>query len=364
MDIFRFNNPEHPTKMQSGQIINGIRSKTWIERYRDASEFTLTGYIKSGIREALPVDTLISHTNTDEIMIVENHEILEKEGQEKEVQITGRSFETFLENRAVGSNKSWNDGEYSITGYSFAASASWIQTMFLIQGYILDVYTVNDADAINFCEVLTSVTGDGTIEARIIPLGDLYSRVLDFLAIDNCGIKTIRPNPLSPVEDPANFAIVIHRGVDRSGSVIFPNVGGDYLESNRKLKNCAFVHGKWFNVLVDDVHAEGYARRMLDVDASDIDDVDTMPVGPQQAIFVEAMRSRGKQALTQQKKIELVTVGISNGIQKAVYRKDYDLGDLITVTGEYGTSTQMRVGEYVEIEDENGFVSYPTLTAP
>ncbi len=42
MDLFRFLNPTAPTRLEQGEIINGLTSIMWIERYREAGEFTLT----------------------------------------------------------------------------------------------------------------------------------------------------------------------------------------------------------------------------------------------------------------------------------------------------------------------------------
>ncbi len=42
--------------------------------------------------------------------------------------------------------------------------------------------------------------------------------------------------------------------------------------------------------------------------------------------------------------------------------KTYDVGDIITVDGEYNATTTMRISEYVEIEDETGDSGYPTFS--
>lgn len=46
------------------------------------------------------------------------------------------------------------------------------------------------------------------------------------------------------------------------------------------------------------------------------------------------------------------------------YRDNYDIGDLVTVLGDYGQSAVMRIVEYAEIEDQTSFVGYPTLALP
>jgi len=73
MDVFTFLNPTSPTKMEQGVFVNGLLSKMWVERYRQAGEFRFTAKASSGVREQLPLGAFISHTDTHEIMVVDNH---------------------------------------------------------------------------------------------------------------------------------------------------------------------------------------------------------------------------------------------------------------------------------------------------
>ena len=78
MDIFTL---EHSgSSYKNGELINGIYKKQWIERYLDPGEFTLVCTPTDEIREKLAIGTLISHIDTEEVMIVEDHEIEEKVG--------------------------------------------------------------------------------------------------------------------------------------------------------------------------------------------------------------------------------------------------------------------------------------------
>jgi hypothetical protein len=45
------------------------------------------------------------------------------------------------------------------------------------------------------------------------------------------------------------------------------------------------------------------------------------------------------------------------------FREHYDVGDLVTVNGNYDVESVMRVTEHVEFQDENGQTGYPTLSA-
>jgi hypothetical protein len=69
----------------------------------------------------------------------------------------------------------------------------------------------------------------------------------------------------------------------------------------------------------------------------------------------------GNQVLAAQKETAIANAKIARNVKAYLYRKDFDLGDIITVLGNYDATSKMRVIEYVEIEDANGESSYPTL---
>jgi len=76
-----------------------------------------------------------------------------------------------------------------------------------------------------------------------------------------------------------------------------------------------------------------------------------------------AMQTRGRQALKSQKRIAITRTDISN-MSEYQFRRDYNIGDLVTVDGNFGEIAVMRVIEFVEIEDEEGTSAHPTLAFP
>lgn len=367
MDIFKFHNPIAPTKMEQGEIINGITSKTWIERYRDAGEFTLKAPVNSGLKEILPLGTFISHTDTYEIMIVENHEISEDSQNEAQIVITGRGYETFLENRIIGIDNIFPMSRTDLH-ISLASGYTADQVVSLINDLIANPLDLpNDVLPYVTVSALLVETGVLAPQPRNINRGPLYPAVIDLLKIDNLGIKVVRPSHLST--NP-NTAFVVHRGNDRRQSVAFSYETGeivtaDYLWSNKKVKNAALISGRYVTTTVT-TGATGYDRRWVFLDASYIDqglpgppDPSTLP-----SIYTisDQMQQVGRDFLNSQSIVQLAKAQVSKEGTKAVYRRDYDLGDLITVHGDYGVTGVMRVTEYAEVEDSNGSSGYPTLS--
>ena len=374
MEIISFTNPNAVTKMEQAVVVNGITSKTWIERYSTAGEFTFIGPVSTGLKEILSIGSFVSHTDSDDLMIVENQEINADSGNlDPDITITGRSFETYLEQRVVGANMAFPLSDVDgVVDYSLISEHTWNQAVTMIEDHILASALIDDTYQIPWVTVLSTVVPLGTETpetARTVKRGDLYNAVLDLLKIDNHGITVVRPGSTSPLgpTDP-NLAIVVHSGTDLTGSVSLSQASGevvnaDYLWSNKSLKNAALVTGKWVEMKVDPISSTEYGIRMMYIDGSDLDkDLTAAPTGTDLDAVVNAMNQLGREALLSQRELVLNKAETAKSGLSPMYRRDYFIGDLITVNGEFNETTTMRVSEHVEIEDSTGVSSYPTLT--
>lgn len=366
MDIVRFHNPTAPTKMESGQIVNELKTKMWIERYRECGEFTFTAAANSGMRDILPIGCFVTHVETSEIMIVENHEISDEKGKESELVITGRGLESDFENRVLDSNKT-SPYVGAVSDYNLAADESWNQAVTMLKDHLDATVLVDDDNAWPYLTISTNIPAGGTETARAIKRTNLHKALIEVLAIEELGVRVIRPGPLSPVPGTVNTTIEIHRGTDRSAEIVFSHDTGEiqsaeYLWSNKKLKNAAFVSGKWVQVWVEGSEIE-YSRRVLQVDATDIDNsFSVAPAGGDLTAVVAAMTQRGQDAIAAQNDISIVKAEVSRDALHKEFRTDFYVGDIVTVLGDYNELSTMRISEYVEIEDQNGKMGYPTLT--
>jgi hypothetical protein len=367
MDVFKFiSGAAEPTILTEGRMIQNAKSIMWTERYREPGEFEIVGQLSSGLREFLPIGTLISHADTLEVMFVENHEIDEDENSDPIIKITGRSLEAYLENRIVGSNGI--RAHSNITEYILAGNYTWLQIAVLINDHVNGNLYPDD----NFINIVTTsiVTGAGIVEPRNIRPDELHKTVLSLLEIDDLGIKVIRRNTFNaPNGSSAQTVFCIHKGTDKSNSVIFSWKARDldkldYLWSDKKSKNSAMVIGRYVNTFVDTPGVIHYNRRTMIVNADDIDgNLSAMPSGAQLTDIVNKMKVRGNQALHSQDRITITRADISD-ISQYHYRRDFNMGDLVTLDGNFGQIAVMRVVEYVEIQDENGETGHPTFSVP
>lgn len=347
--------------MEQAEIINGLKTKMWIERYRNAGEFKFTASASSGLRDVLPIGSFISHVDTSELMIVENHEISDQKDQESELVISGRGLETDFEQRALGSNKSFPF--VGVVGdYALSSDETWNQAVTMLKDHLYASDLLDDDNEWPYLTITTDIPAGGTEVARTIKRTDLHKALIDLLTIDEVGVKVIRPAP-----GDTNTTLLIHKGVDRSSEIIFSYDTGeiesaDYLWTNKASKNAAFVSGKWVQVWVDGSEI-GHERRVVSVDATDIDSsYSVAPAGGDLTAVIAAMTQRGTDAISARNDISLTKVEVSREVNQNQYRTDFNVGDLVTIQGDYNEVSTMRISEYVEIEDQNGYVGYPTLT--
>lgn len=363
MDFFKFNPTGEETFLEHGQIINNIERSMWIERYQSPGEFSLEAQLSTGIREFLPIGSIISHIDTLEVMIVDNHEIQETNQEDPKVITTGSSFPSFLENRIVGTSLARVDP--LIAPYILPVNDSWHQIVALINDHITS--TFDPDDEVSDITAVNSIIGSGTSIEREISRGTVLQEVQNLLKIDDIGFKTVRRNNFHGISTP-NTNIVIYKGVDRSSSVMFSWKSGDldsasYLFSQKNKKTSAMVVGQYVYVLIDNA-GDKYDRRTMIVDATDIDgNYGSVPAGGDLFNISVAMGTRGLQALAKQKEITITQTDVSE-TTKYQYRKDYNMGDLVTLDGNFNQTAIMRVVEYAEVEDENGKTGHPTLAIP
>lgn len=367
MELFKFIPGSDPSYLEQGEGLNKLKTATWIERYVEAGEITITAPVSSGLRDFIPLGTLVSHTDTEEVMIIENAEIDEDvEEGEPEIVLTGRSLETWLENRIVGEDMEHYAGlVLNYEPYILAFDTSWVQARELIRLHINDAteITTGNIDGIVPIDNQQHI-GTSTTSERLVNPTTVYAAVLELLAIDGFGIKTVRPN--ADNVDPLTTEIRIHNGVDRTASVIFSHIKGDlqkarYLWSNKSLKTDYYCVSTYLKARSDSA-SHGFNRRTMFVDCTDMDQaIDYADIGVDFDLGA-AMYARGEMLLRNQQSKSILSTNVSKN-SRYQFRKHYDVGDLVTVNGNYDISAIMRVTEHVEFLDENGESGYPTLSA-
>jgi hypothetical protein len=364
-------------------LIDGYDSMIWTERYREAGEFELKTFEVERILDLLPVDgpSLISHLATDEVMIVENHEITVDDEGTRILTVTGRSFETFLEQRVI---PGMTDIVYtSIKQYNTQGCAELVAWNAVVNASTHDVIIVtdhNEEDAVP--NVAISESTDVTTTTRDWFFEPMYSyeRLMEILTRNNLGVRCIRP-PIASAKivtfdtDDVNrgtihrtitsnvtdLCIDIYNGHNRTADVIFTVDQGhienpEYLFSIKNNKTVGHVASsvEWGPLYSDrETTWSGLARRIL-----------LLNFGNKFGSITENVHNIIMDKLESAVKKTRKTIFLDGEINSTApyrYGDDYFLGDTVTVLAEYGIQKSVKVTEYIWTEDASGNREYPTL---
>lgn len=374
MDVFTLDKVFY----RGGPIVKGIESILWVERYRDAGEFTITGEPSDSLREQLPVGSIISHTDTLDMMMVETQEIDESQDGTPKLVITGRSVEAIaMENRVVTLDyyNGWEDNTLTdpqdLNYYMGDGYETWHQIVALIKDYLFASIVDPDDNLPNFAVYAGDFVSLGPGTFRMIKRDYLYSSVLAMMNELDLGIKVLRPYAERTTMD-----WQVHRGVDLTQYVQFLWENEDiqqahYYWTNKNSKNIAYVIANYYGYVIANRNRTGWDRRYSFVNANEYKVLyeglpypDVPPEIDGTLIFEvkHALQHLGLEELGKRTEQSILDATITKN-SKLVYRRDYNIGDIVYVIGKYGVSAPMRVTEYAESMDENGESGFPTLSA-
>lgn len=325
----------------------------WTERYQTAGDFKLVVVDDISILDTLPLGTLISHTDTWQVMIVEDHQIARDKDQKLNVTVTGRTFETFAENRYTPNCESYlNDSVGLLT-----------DTAQNICDYILR-YSLTTAGApagngISNVAIVKAMRDPDVSLTYPVHRSDTYSAIMEILKMAGGGLRNDRPHDAQ-----TTLNVVLHDGQDLTGTVVFYAQKNDledtqYLWSLKTFKNYAQVTGPTCQRLVksrnEPISVTGLNRRIIYVESTELEGTFLPPSD------TDALATMAQIAIDGKPKISLVEAKISK-TAKPRYKFNYDIGDLVMVHGEFLDSQAMRVTQHILTVDKTGIQGLPSLT--
>lgn len=400
MDLYRLDIPTYIPD----QLIEGYDSLIWTERYTQSGDFELKTPNIQETMILLPEGALVSHKDTGEVMMVESHQIAKDEEGAQILTTTGRSVETFLENRNYGLESDevfdgaygsrYNQSTFSIPQHI----ALWMYDRIVhvpILATEYPVYLRSSEEELPNVSITRSWTSTEPVVKARVDKGDLYSSVLNRLVEVDFGIRTIRPTTHdsirilfdegdavtyseSGIDDDTTLRFDLYNGNDLRSNVIFDERIGDieestYLRTIRDYANVAFIGMSYdfYTAMSPDfalvfykdfevagngydpsLVLSGWDRRVMYIDVSDMSG-EVMPT--QDMIYDRVKRELKKKALRSFFDGE---VGPDPTFK---YNQDYQLGDFVKRISNTGFSATARVTEYIRTEDKDGDRGYPTL---
>lgn len=354
------------SNFQPAKLVEGHESLIWTERYDTAGDFERKSKDIGGTLAALPIEdqlngvppTIVTLRNSDVPMIVETHKIEKPINGPAVITTTGRSFETVLDRRTTikGPIGSGNKIQPWTSQARTAVDAAYdVINKIVIQGManVKDIIPEITIDVIR---------PDGYISAQIVnnfqvDPGELYAWVLQQIQTDKYGFRAVRPNDLADTK----IALEIYTGTDRTKSVVF-DARFDQFDSqtyllskaNWKNTNQVTASSDSLEIVADGNNYSGLSRRVTYFDGSQL------AVGSPGLTLTNMMETLGKVDLAKRLQTALFSGEVSR--QKgSLYGKDYFLGDIVKLTGNYGLSQFVKISEFIRSEDSGGEKAYPTF---
>lgn len=341
------------TEFRRTKLIDEYISMIWTDRYAEAGDFEL--YVTATIENVSIFKTgmYLSNTLSEHLMIVETIEIKSDIEDGAKLIVSGRSLESILSrrivwNQTVFKNKNIQDIIFGLLKDSIISPKNASRK---IDNFIFDRL---ENTQVNTIRLDKQYTGDN-IYTAIHELCDQYG----------LGFKLIRVN------NQFRFGLYMGKnhthGMDsfvtfspRLDNLISSNV----IMSIRDNVNIACVAGEGEGasrkIISAGTETSGIERMELFVDARSVSsntENDTV-ISPEQ--YKSMLLQKGMEELNvHQSKTTIESEVDYNGIFK--YKKDFDVGDIVNVSNEFGYSGKLRIIEIVTSDSVDGKTIVPTF---
>lgn len=386
MDLMLLNRDNY----SEGRIVNGWDSVIWIERYDSPGEVTITADPDPELQSLLWPGQMITHVDSETVMMIETHKIDEKSKDKPVLEMKGRTVDVIaMENRVLTMENPTllsfiNGFSEQDFAYDMTAEQPWVQATKIIQDFLVNsilgaFQSYPNLRVINMLSP-SGWTDDLKQERSFAKGTHVDEAVYKLIQTGNCGLKLVRPTSDA---GSTTLDFVVHKGEDKSYLEFSWNEGdvedATYLWSNKLYKNSAYVFTEqftnyigrqlrtnpWgFGLTLTGETATGWDLKIASVDATDFKpDGFTIPLNPLQTYYMASvLNARGLDVLSQKKIVQIMDATISP-TAKYDYLIDYKIGDIVSVKGNYGVDSKMRIVEYAITSDKDGDSGFPTLAA-
>lgn len=342
MDVYVLDSSFEPVA-----VIDTFKSLIWTKRYYTCGDFELYIPADESLLQYLQPDYFLIRDDDDSVMIIESLDMQTDVESGDFFIVSGRSLESVLSRRVVMSQTVINasDVVQGIKQLIVKQTGNGNPNSYrAIPGLAIDdSFTVQQT-------LLTQFTGD-----------NLLSAVSSICMRFGIGLKMALSGSM--------ITLSFYQGeeVDVIFSPEFDNMlNSKYACDYRNFANYAIVGGEGqgtsriiVNVPRSSAVASGFSLREIFVDAKDMSsDSGAISSGD----YVQMLSERGQEKLAEHE----VTQAFEAEIEPQtsfVYKTDYNLGDIVTVTNEYGVTAKPRIVEIIESWSDTGYTAIPTFDA-
>lgn len=337
------------------RLIDEYISLIWTDRYNEAGDFEL--YLNASLEnvKTFQIGMYLSSTSSEHMMIIETVEIKSDIEDGSKLIISGRSLESILSrrivwNQTVFENKNIQDIIFELLKDSIISPNNASRK---IDNFIFERL---ENTQVNTVRLDKQYTGD-----------NIYTVIHELCEQYGLGFKLIRVNN--------QFRFGLYMGKNHTHgtdsfvtfSPRFDNlISSNVITSIRDNVNIACVAGEGEGasrkIISAGTETSGIERMELFVDARSVSsktENDTV-ISPEQ--YKSILLQKGMEELNvHQSKTTIESEVDYNGIFK--YKKDFDVGDVVNVSNEFGYSGKLRITELVISDSIDGITIVPTFKA-
>lgn len=334
-------------------VVDKFDSFIWTERYNDVGDFEIVTNDTPQNRSRFRDGTCLTHTLTDRIMIVESRFRSTDDQGRTTLKVKGPSIDAVLDSRAVVPR---NTGEAT---WNATETAGWIATR-LVADIMVSGTGLTTDDVIPELYI-ADTTGETTHISAAVKLGSVLDAVKNLCDSRRLGFR-IQLMPTSP-----KLRFNVFKGRDLRDVVFSSSLDNiteeSHLHDISDYKNIAYVWGKdaaAYDIVPapnHSVYRQGLMRKVLHVDASDIDSTESTL-----EVYKDQLKQRGLEELSKHNKIDVFDAKLT-GLDPYTYRYEYSLGDVVTMMDASNRKHETIIQEYIWAWDSEGLRSYPTFVA-
>lgn len=342
-------------KFETIGVMDTYESIIWTDRYSEYGDFEIYTTPSLSLINMLKMDQYLYNSDSEHVMIIEDHKIETDTEFGNHLTVTGRSLESLLDRRIVWST-------ITLDGYlegqiEKLLNENVIQPKDEKRKIPNFVFVKSGDERIEKLKINAQYTGD-----------NIYDLIKKLCEIMDLGFKIT-------MDEQNRFLFQFYMGEDRSYNqeknayVVFsPNfeniISSDYYESKRDYRNITLVAGEGENVnrrtlIVGNQNVSGIKRRELYSDARDISST-TSGSSFTDAQYNKLLQTRGEEKLSDYK-IKKTFEGQMETTQLYRYKEHFFMGDIVQLENEFGMNSRVRIIEYIKSENKNGIESYPTF---
>ena len=328
-------------------VIDSASSVLWVPRYYDAGDFEI--YLPATLKNVglFIENRYVMQENSDMVGIIERISISTDADSGNYLTVSGRCLKSLLERRIV-----W--GQTNLNGKTELALRK-----------LIEENVINPTNAARKIPgiVLGEINGfEETIKMQVTG-ANLLDQIIEICKAAGIGWKASYNG--------SNIVIDFYKGEDRSHSqsknpyVVFSPEFDNLSTTETKiditaLKNVALIAGEGegtARITTTIGSSAGLNRREMYVDARDISSNDGAISSSE---YLELLKNRGNEKMAEAHETLSITGETLEGYGFEL-NKDYFLGDVVTISNEYGIRANSRIIEIIECEDEKGRTLLPTF---